>query len=110
MLGFFSEDQPYEHVQASEGEKEESSHEGEVVYVVREDGGAEEALKDSEGTKPEVLSEDGEVCIEEFGGPADFGEYENDDLQDDQHPVDHSPENTCGLIGYCAVSEKVYAS
>ena len=73
--------------------------------MVREDCRANKALEDSERAEAEVGAQDGEVLGEEGGGPADLGEDEDDDLEDDEEAVDDSPENTSRLIWYCAISE-----
>lgn len=50
--------------------------------MVREDGSADEALEDAEGTDAKVGTEDGEVFVEELVWPANFGEHEEDNLED----------------------------
>lgn len=91
-----------EHVETAEGEEEEGGDEREVVDVVREDRRANEALEDAERAQAEVGAQHGEVRLEEGHGPADLGEDEDDDLEDDEQPVDHGPERACGLVGNCA--------
>ena len=91
-----------EHVQAADGEEEEGGDEREVVDVVREDCRTNKALEDSERAEAEVGAQDGEVLGEEGGGPADLGEDEDDDLEDDEEAVHDSPEDACGLVGHRA--------
>jgi hypothetical protein len=43
LLGRFAEYETEKNVETSDGEEEEGSDEGEVVYVVREDGGSDSA-------------------------------------------------------------------
>ena len=87
-----------EHVEAAEREEEEGGDEREVVDVVREDRRADEALEDAERAQAEVGPEHGEVLGEEGGGPADLGEDEDDDLEDDEEAVDDGPEDAGGLV------------
>ena len=91
-------EQAQEHVEAAEGEQEERGDEREVVDVVREDGRADEALEDAEGPQAEVGAEHREVLGEEGGGPADLGEDEDDDLEDDEQAVHDCPEDAGGLV------------
>lgn len=49
--------------------------------MVREDGSADEALEDAEGTDAEVGAENGEVLVEELVWPANFREHEEDNLE-----------------------------
>ena len=94
-----------EHVDAADGEEEEGGDEREVVDVVREDRRADEALEDAERAEPEVGPEHGEVRREEGRGPADLGEDEDDDLEDDEQPVHDGPEDACRLVRDGATSE-----
>ena len=71
-------------VQAAEGEEEERRDKSEVVDVVRENGGADEALEDTESTDTKVGTKNGEVLVKEFHGPADFREHHDDDLEDNE--------------------------
>jgi len=103
LLGLLPEDQPEEHVDASEGEQEESSDEGKVVDVVGEYGGGDEALEDTEGSQAKVGAQHREETIEEGDRPANFGSDEGDDLEDDEETVHDSPEHACGLVRYGAV-------
>ena len=64
-----------------------------------------QALDGAEGAEAEVLAEDGEEAVEEDGGPPDLGEDEDDDLEDDEQPVDDCPEHACGLVGHGAPAE-----
>ena len=104
FLGSLTEYKPEEHVEAAESEEEEGSDKREVVDVMREDRGADEALEDAEWPKPEVAAEYGEVVVEEGVGPADLGQDESDDLEHDQDAVDDCPEDTSSLIGYVAIT------
>lgn len=58
-----------------------------------------QALDDTERAETEVVPEDGEEAAEERGGPADLGHEEDNDLEDDQQPVQDGPEGTRGLVG-----------
>ena len=49
--------------------------------------------------------EHGEVRREEGRGPADLGEDEDDDLEDDEQPVHDGPEDACRLVRDGATSE-----
>lgn len=53
-----------------------------------------------------MATENGEEAIEEREWPANFGENENDDLEDDEQTVHDRPEYTSGLVWYCAISEE----
>lgn len=97
-LGLLAEDEAEEHVEAAEREEEEGRDEREVVDVVREDRRADEALEDAERAEPEGRPEHGEVPVEEGGGPADLGEDEHEDLEDDEQAVDDRPEDAGGLV------------
>ena len=101
------EDEAEDDVEAADGEEEEGGDEREVVDVVREDGGAEEALEDADGAEAEGGAEDGEVVREEGGWPADLGEEEDDDLEDDEEAVDDGPEDAGWLVGHCATSVRI---
>lgn len=63
-----------------------------------------QALDDSQSTEPEVVSKDREVAAEERGGPLDFGEDKDNDLEDDEQSVEHSPECTGGLVRNGAIT------
>lgn len=93
-----AEDQTKEHVNATEGEQEEGGDQGEVISVVREDLGCNQALEDTEGTETELRAEDGEEAVEERHGPADLREEQDDGLEDDKESCNHSPENTSRLV------------
>lgn len=99
LLGLLAEDEAEEHVEAAEREEEEGGDEREVVDVVREHGRADEALEDAERAETERGPEHGEEAVEEGGGPADLGEDEHDDLEDDEQAVDDRPEDARGLVG-----------
>ena len=71
-------------VQAAEGEEEECRDKSEVVDVVRENGGADEALEDTESADTEVGTKNGEILVKELHGPADFREHHDDDLEDNE--------------------------
>ena len=58
-----------------------------------------QALNDAESADAKIVSKDGEVPVEESRGPADFGEEEDNNLSDDQKPVEHGPEYTSRLVG-----------
>ena len=63
-----------------------------------------QALNDAESAEAEVVTEDGEEPVEESSRPADFGEDENNGLEDDEQTVEHRPESTSGLVGDRAAS------
>jgi len=98
-LALCAEDQPNEHVHASEGEEEEGGHEGEAADMVRKNCSPNQTLDDAESTDAKVVSKDGEEPIEEGRGPADFGKEEDDDLSNDQKTVENGPEDTGRLVG-----------
>lgn len=58
-----------------------------------------QALDDTERAETELVPEDGEEAGEEGGRPADLGHNEDNDLEDDQEPVENGPEGTRGLVG-----------
>lgn len=71
--------------------------------MVREDGGADEALEDAEGSESECTAQHREEAVEERVRPTDLGEDEDDDLEDDEEAVHDRPEYSGGLIWHCAV-------
>lgn len=101
-LGGFAEDEAENHVEAAEGEEKEGGHEREVVDVVREHARGDQALEDAQGAEAERRPKDGEKAVEEGGGPAELGEQEDDDLEEDEQTVDDGPEDAGGLVGHGA--------
>jgi len=74
-LGIFAEDESEEHVDATEREEEVGRHESEVVDMMRENLGRDEALEDAQCAKTEFGSKDGEVPVKEGQRPAAFRHY-----------------------------------
>ena len=72
----------------------------------RRKGGKEhaQALDDTEGAEAEVVAQDREEAVEEGHGPAELGEEEDDDLEEDEEPVEHRPEDARSLVGHGAAS------
>lgn len=110
VLGLFAEDETEEHVHAADSEEEEGSDESEVVDVVGEDSGTDEALEDTQCAETEVAAEYREVTVEEAGGPPEFGENESDDLEDDEQAVDNGPEYSCRLVWNGAILDVIAVS
>ena len=105
-LRALAEHEPQQHVQAPEREEEEGGHKREVVDVVGEDRRSDEALEDAEWPEAERCAQHGEESVKEAGGPADLGEDEDDNLEDDEQTVHDGPENTGRLVGDCARSRR----
>ena len=61
-----------------------------------------QALNHAERAQSKVVAEDREEPVEEGCGPADFGQDEDNDLEDDEEAVHDSPEDACGLVGHRA--------
>lgn len=99
-LGARAEDEAEEDVDAPNGEEEEGRDKREVVDVVAQDSGANEALEEPDCAEPKGGAEHGEEGVEEaaHGGPGELGEEEDDDLEDDKQAVEHGPEGTSGLV------------
>jgi hypothetical protein len=57
------------------------------VVVGRGEKGGVQGLHDAERAEAKVRAEDGEIEREELGGPAELGEQEDDDLEDDEQVV-----------------------
>ncbi len=72
-LGGLAEDEPEQDVDAAESEEEERGDECEVVDVMGEDLGRDEALEDAQRTEAELCAKHGEVAVEEGHGPAALG-------------------------------------
>ena len=62
-----------------------------------------QALENSKGAKAKGRAKHREEAVEKRHWPADLGEDEEDDLEDDEQAVDDGPEDACGLIGHRAV-------
>ena len=56
-----------------------------------------QALNHAERAQSKVVAEDREEPVEEGCGPADFGQEEDNDLEDDEQPVQDGPECSSGL-------------
>jgi hypothetical protein len=56
-------------------------------------------LSDAEWAEAKVVPEDGEVCLEERRRPAELGEEQDDDLEDDEEAVEDRPERAGRLVG-----------
>lgn len=69
-----------------------------------------QALDDPEGSETEFGSENGEETVEECRRPANLGEDEDDDLEDDKHAVEHGPKGTRRLIGHSTITVFTSAS
>jgi len=65
---------------------------------VRKDGGSNQALKNSEGAETERRPEHGKEPVKGGHRPATFGEDEDDDLSDDQQPIDDGPKDSSRLV------------
>ena len=57
-----------------------------------------QALNHAERAQSKVVAEDREEPVEEGCGPADFGQDEDNDLEDDEQPVQDGPECSSGLV------------
>ena len=57
-----------------------------------------QALNHAERAQAKVVAEDREEPVEKGCGPADFGQDEDNDLEDDEQPVEDSPECSSGLV------------
>ena len=67
--------------------------------------GHSQALDHAERAQSEIVAEDGEEAVEEGCGPADFRHDQDDDLEDDEEAVKHSPESSSGLVRDSAASD-----
>jgi len=105
-LGFriFSEDEAESHIQAAHRKEEKGGDKREFVNVVGENRCPNECLENSEGTKAKLRTENRKKAVKKGYRPRDLRKEEKDELEDDEKPVDHCPEGTCGLIGNCAAS------
>jgi len=62
------------------------------------DGGSNKTLENSKGAETESRPENREELVKGGHGPTTFGEDEDEDLGDDEQPVNNSPEDPSGLI------------
>ena len=67
-----------------------------------------QALNDTERTQTEVVAENREEAVEESSGPANLGHDEDDNLENDEEPVEYGPECASGLVGHGAASVQAY--
>ena len=65
-----------------------------------------QSLENPEWAEAKLRTEDREKAVEEGHRPRDLGQEEEDELKDDEKPVDHRPEDTRRLIGNRAASER----
>lgn len=93
-----AEDEASEDIEAADGEQEEGRDEREIADTVRQDRGTDQALENAESTNAKVWTEHGEVGGKELAGPANLGQEEKDDLEDDEESVDNCPERAGRLI------------
>lgn len=123
ILCVLTPDEPAEHVGTADGEEEEAGDECEVVAMMGKYAGANainnesvnkdskaqavkdvQGLEDSQSAETKFRAQDGEEAVKVLHGPADLGQQENDDLQDDEQMVDDRPEDAGGLVGHVAAS------
>lgn len=64
-----------------------------------------QALNDTEGAETKIVAEDGEETVEEGSRPPNFRHDEDDDLENDEQPVEDGPERSRGLVGHGAAPE-----
>ena len=55
-------------------------------------------MENAQCAETKVGTQNGEEALEECGGPANFGEQENDNLNSNKQAVDDGPEDACGLV------------
>ena len=62
------------------------------------DGGSNQTLENSKRAETESCPKNREEFVKGGHGPATFGEGEDDDLGDDEQPIDNSPKDPSGLV------------